>query len=248
MGRDECVVVLAGGQGARLKPYTSVLPKPLIPVGDVPILEVVVQQLRDAGFSRLILAVNQHEHLLRSYFGDGARFGVGIEYSREDIALGTIGPLHPVEDRLTEHFLVMNGDLLTNFPYGSCLEDHAASGGLLTVGTCKRTVCVNDGVIETDASGTIVGFREKPAIDFWISNGIYAMSRDVLSHIPPRRRFGMDELVLSLLDKGVPVRTFPHHGEWYDIGSAEDLERATAAFGERREEFLPAERRLVGAG
>ncbi len=246
MDGHDCVVVLAGGQGKRLKPYTSVLPKPLIPVGDIPILEVVIQQLRNARFKRLILAVNHHEHLLRSYFGDGGRFGVSIEYSKEDRALGTVGPLRLVVDRLPDHFIVMNGDLLTDFAYRFFLEDHVASGGVLTVGTCRRSVHLGDGVIEAAADGTIAGFQEKPVVNFWISSGIYAMSRSILRHIPSDRPFGMDELVLGLLEKGVPVRTFPHRGEWYDIGNAEDLEEANVAFAERRQAFLPAGGGLAG--
>lgn len=238
MQRDHSVVILAGGQGRRLKPYTTVLPKPLVPVCDVPILEVLIHQLRNEGFHHLILAVNRHEGLLRAYFGDGSEFGVQITYSKEARLLGTIGPLHLVSDMLGEHFLVMNGDLLTDLRFRACLDTHAASGGILTVGTCRRTVQIGDGVIETDTQGQITGFREKPSINLWISNGVYAMSRAVLEFIPQDRPFGMDELILTLLRAHVPVQTHRHEGEWYDIGCADDLDRANAAFSTRREQFF----------
>ena len=251
MRSENTVVILAGGQGSRLKPYTTVLPKPLIPVCDVPILEVMIHQLRNEGFEHLILAVNHHEGLLRSYFDDGSEFGVQITYSKEDRALGTIGPLHLVGDRLTEHFLVMNGDLLTDLSFRALLDAHIGRGaaldesgggdagrGSVTVGTCRRTVQIGDGVVQTDGEGQITHFSEKPAISFWISNGIYAMSRSVLEFIPRNRPFGMDELVPAMLARGLPVQTYCHEGEWYDIGCAEDLERATVAFAERREKFL----------
>lgn len=244
--RDHCVVILAGGQGSRLKPYTAVLPKPLIPVCDVPILEVLIHQLRSEGFDRLILAVNRHEGLLRSYFGDGEKFGVEITYSKEERALGTIGPLHLVCDELAENFLVMNGDLLTDLSFRRCLDTHVAAGRVLTVGTCKRIIRVGDGVVETNDDGAITSFREKPVIHFWISNGIYAMSRRVLDFIPRHRPFGMDELVLAMLGAGVPIHTYRHEGEWYDIGCAGDLERANAALTARREKFLSANSNLVG--
>jgi len=238
MNVEYSVVILAGGQGSRLKPFTTVLPKPLIPVCDVPILEILMQQLRDQGFHRLHLAVNRHEALLRSYFGDGGDLGVTIVYSREDRALGTIGPLRLVTDELTDNFLVMNGDLLTDIPFRRMIERHAGSENILTVGTCRRTVPIGDGLIDLDANGRIVGFREKPALDFWISNGIYAMSREILEFIPEGRSFGMDELILDLLRRGIPIATFRHGGEWYDIGCSEDLERANIAFSDHRTRFL----------
>jgi NDP-mannose synthase len=245
MAESGCAVVLAGGRGSRLKPYTHVLPKPLIPVCDVPILEVVVQQLRQHGFDRLILAVNHHEGLIRSYFGDGSALGVDISYSKEDRPLGTVGPLHLIADRLPEKFLVMNGDLLTDLDYAGMLDAHAASGCVLTVGLHRRTVRLGDGVIDTNDHGFVTGFREKPRIDFSVSMGVYAMCKSVLEHIPQRASFGMDDLILSRLDAGQPVNTYRHEGEWYDIGSPEDLERANSAFAERRVRFLGKKSDLI---
>ena len=242
---EQTVVILAGGRGSRLRPYTTVLPKPLIPVCEVPILEVLIHQLREAGFGDLILAVNHHEGLVRSYFGDGSGLGVRIGYSKEDRALGTIGPLHLVADRLSDHFLVMNGDLLTDLRFGRLMEAHTSSGRLLTVGTYRRTVQIGDGVIESSPDGDISGFQEKPSINLWISMGVYAMSRGILDFIPVGRPFGMDQLILAMLEQRVKVNTYPHDGEWYDIGSPADLERANVALAQRRGQFLSAESELA---
>lgn len=237
-GDKKCAVILAGGRGSRLKPYTHVLPKPLMPVGDAPILEVVIHQLRDHGFTNLTLAVNHLEGLVRSYFGDGNEQGVTINYSKEDRPLGTVGPLRLLADWLPEHFLVMNGDLLTDISFSQVYEAHVRSNCVLTVGTYTREHLIADGVIDTDPAGFITGFREKPRYETLVSMGIYAMSRDVLNHIPADRPFGMDDLILTLLDQNVPVNTHRHHGEWYDIGCPEDLESANVAFAERRSKFI----------
>ncbi len=236
---DPCVFLLAGGRGRRLQPYTTVLPKPLIPICDVPISEVLLHQLRQAGFRRVIMAVNHHEALLRSYFGDGSSFGIDITYSREDQSLGTVGPLHLVADRLPQDFLVLNSDLLTDLDFRAFFEKHLTRPSPLTIATHRRTLHVGDGVIDTDPAGRVNGFREKPQFDFWVSAGIYAMRRSILEFIPPSRPFGMDELVHVLLRADVPIQTHRHQGEWYDIGSHQDLERATTAFSERRTRFLP---------
>ena len=245
MERDSCVIILAGGQGSRLRPYTKVLPKPLIPVCDVPILEVLIHQLRSEGLRRLILAVNYHEGLVRSYFGDGSDLGVEIQYSAENRPLGTIGPLRLVADEMPEHFLVMCGDLLCDMRFRSLLDAHTASGRILTVATCKRVVQINDGVIETADDGTVLSFQEKPTINVWISMGIYAMSRSILKYIPEDRPFGMDELILAMLGAEEPIDTYRHEGEWYGIGTPSELESANVALTERRAKFLRADSELV---
>ena len=246
MDQEDCAVILAGGQGSRLKPYTTVLPKPLIPVGDVPILEIVTHQLRGCGFQKLILAVSRRDGLLRSYFGSGEAFGVDFFYSREDRPLGTIGPLHPVVDRLPESFLVMNGDVLTDIDYRQCLDAHKASGCHLTVGVFKRRIQIADGVIEVGSDGRVTSFREKPTRSFWVSMGVYAMNRSVLEFVPRNRPFGMDDVVLAMLGAAAPINTYRHSGEWYDIGCPEDLDRANAAFAKRRARFLHPEHETVG--
>ncbi len=238
MDEPKRAVILAGGRGSRLKPYTHVLPKPLMPVCDAPILEVVINQLRENGFTELMLAVNHLEGLVRSYFGDGSDLGVSIAYSKEDRPLGTVGPLQLLADWLPEHFLVMNGDLLTDVPFSELFCDHIRSGCLMTVGTYTREHRIADGVIETNGEGFITDFREKPCHKTLVSMGVYAMSRDVLGHVPTGTPFGMDDLVLTLLGQRIPVNTFRHAGEWYDIGCPQDLDRANKAYAERRASFI----------
>jgi len=246
MGHDDCVVILAGGEGSRLKPYTNVLPKPLIPVGDVPILEVVIQQLRHAGFTRLFLAVNYLDGLIRSYFRNGEDLGVSIAYSKEKRPLGTIGPLHLVADSLPESFLVMNGDILTDLDYRTCLDAHKRSNTELTLVTFERRLDVGFGVAHVDERNAVTGFQEKPAISLSVVAGVYAMNRAVLAHVPGDRAFGIDDLVLTMLKAGLRVNNYGHRGEWYDIGRQPDLERANDAFARRRHKFLRRENELAG--
>ena len=242
----DCAVILAGGTGSRLKPYTNVLPKPLVPVCDVPILEIMIGQLRRHGFRRLILAVNYRNGLLRSYFGNGHAFGVDISYSTEQTALGTVGPLHLIADELPESFLVMNGDVLTDFDYRACLKTHDKSGDVLTLGTFERRIQVADGVLTTDDSGSVTSITEKPTIALKVSLGINAMSKSVLQQVPRDRPFGMDGLVSTLLDSGQAVNTYHHTGEWYDIGCPQDLERANEAYAARPHKFVVQSGTLAG--
>ena len=238
MNREDVVVVLAGGRGGRLSPYTTVLPKPLIPVGDVPILEVVIRQLRSHGFRRLILAVNYRDGLLRSYFGNGEALEVDIAYSKEDRVLGTAGPLHLIADQLPESFVVMNGDILTDLDYRRLLDHHVGSGRALTLAAFNRRIEVADGVIEIDASEALTSFQEKPTISLWVSLGVYALNRAALELIPADKPFGMDDLLLKMLHANMPVNTYRHRGEWYYIGCPQDLERANEAFALRRHRFI----------
>lgn len=245
--RDEpCAFLLAGGQGSRLRPYTTVLPKPLVPVQDLPISEILMRQLRHAGFKRIIMGVNHHEGLLRSYYGDGGALGVEITYSRENRELGTVAPLHLVADRLPEHFLLLNGDLLTDLDFRRFFEAHRDTGRDLTIATYRRAIPVPDGVIEFAPDGTIERFREKPTLNFWVSMGIYAMRKSVLRSIPQDRAYGMDDLILAMVGGQEAIHTHRHDGGWYDIGCPADLERANVAFAENRHRFLPAQSQALG--
>jgi NDP-sugar pyrophosphorylase family protein len=223
-------IVLAGGQGTRLRPYTFTLPKPLMPVGgEMPILEVIVRQLARCGFDRLTLAVNHKATLLRAFFGDGADWGIDIDYSLETEPLSTIGPLTLVED-LPEHFLVMNGDLLCDLDYGAFLRDHVAAGTEVSVATCERTVHSDFGVIETDAGQRITGFREKPVYTLQVSMGVYALARSAIERLPQGRPYGFDTLMLDSIRAGRPARAVAFPGYWLDIGRPEDFERAQQEF------------------
>ncbi len=240
MSAIDCAVVLAGGVGSRLRPFTTVLPKPLMPVGEMPILEIVLRQLASAGFERAILAVNHRDALIRAVIGDGAELGLEVIYSKEPRPLGTIGPLHLVEEHLPDSFLVMNGDLLTDVDFSGFLQDHRAAPECLTVGVVRRDQPVDYGVIEIGHDNRARAFREKPTLDLWVSMGVYAMDRQILRHVPRDRPFGFDDLMLTLLDRDLPIGTRRHIGEWYDIGRPDDFEQAASAFAASERRFLTA--------
>lgn len=218
-------VVLAGGLGTRLRPYTVALPKPLMPIGEYPILEVIIRQLHKAGFERVTLAVNHQADLFRAFFGDGSKWGVAIDYSLEDKPLSTMGPLKLIND-LPDHFLVMNGDILSDVPYGKLLDDHKASNALFTISAAARDQKIDYGVLRMDSSNTLNAFEEKPSIPFLVSMGVYAVSSRVLDAIPVDTAFGFDQLVLGYLRDGKDVKVVPHAGYWLDIGRPDDYERA----------------------
>ena len=222
-------VVLAGGKGARLAPYTTVIPKPLMPVGDRPILEHVLETLADGGFKQITISVGHLAELIQVFFGDGERWGLKIDYAIEDEPLGTIGPLAFIPD-LGEHFLVMNGDILTDLDLAALWRDHLASGAALTVATHRREVNIDFGVLRYDDAKRIRNFEEKPTIPYDVSMGIYILSRRCLDFVPKGRPFGFDQLVLALLEANEPIHAHPHTGRWLDIGRPEDYDRANQAY------------------
>jgi len=232
-------VILAGGKGTRLRPYTIVLPKPLVPVGDMPILEIVIRQLAAQGFRRLTIAVGHLAEVIQSFFGDGSKWGVRIEYSVEDKPLNTIGPLKLIGG-LEGDFLVMNGDLLTDLDFRRLAEFHRSQRAALTVASYQREVTVDFGVLQPGDDQQIVGFEEKPQRAYLVSMGIYVLNERVLPLIPEGRPFGFDHLVLTLLKAGERVASFRHHGYWLDIGRPDDYERAVADFETLRSRLLPA--------
>lgn len=222
-------VILAGGVGSRLRPYTAVLPKPLMPVGDRPILEIVVGQLREAGFDRLTFAVGHLASLLRAFFGDGSRFGVSIDYSMEDSPLGTAGPLSLIEPP-DEPFLVMNGDLLTDLDYRAMMELHHRSGAIATLAVARKEVKIDLGVLQMDDRGDVTGYVEKPTLHYDVSSGIYCFRPDILDHLERGARCDLPDLVHRLLAAGERVRTQPLTGYWLDIGRPEDYDTAVREF------------------
>jgi len=232
-------VLLAGGLGTRLRPFTTSLPKPLVPIGDeMPVLEIVLRQLVRHGFRRATIAIGHLGDLIRAVAGDGSQWGLEVDYAPEDQPLGTIGPVVSVLDRLPEHFLVMNGDVLTDLNFGALLESHAASGGPLTIATYGRSVEIDFGVLHLDAD-RLVGFEEKPRLDYTVSMGVYGLSRRTLASYPGGQPFGFDDLVLDLLARGeVPV-AFHHSGYWLDIGRPEDYDQANLDFARMRQVLLP---------
>jgi len=230
-------VVLAGGRGTRLAPYTTVLPKPLMPIGDMPILEILLRQLQRSGIRRVTLAVGHLAALLESYFGDGARLGVSLDYSYEDEPVGTAGPLALVAD-LDRTFLVMNGDLLTTIDFGDLLRAHRSRGADVTVGLFEKRVAIDLGIVDTDASGRVTDYTEKPTLTYDVSVGIYAMEPSVLAHIEPSERLDLPDLVLRLIRAGADVHAYHFSGVWFDIGRPDDYMAASEQFEQRRAEFL----------
>jgi NDP-sugar pyrophosphorylase family protein len=226
---DRRAVILAGGRGTRLAPYTTVLPKPLMPIGDKAILDVVVRQLASHGYLRLTFAVGYLAHLIQAVFGDGSAWGVSIEYVEEEQPLGTAGPLATI-DGLDDTFLAMNGDVLTTLDYGELFEVHRRAGNALTIATHRRTIRTEYGVLHVDGergeTGRVTGYDEKPTLEYTVSMGVYVIEPAVLAHIKPGDRFDIPDLVLALLDAGEPVGSFLYDGYWLDIGRHDDYEQA----------------------
>lgn len=231
-------VILAGGKGTRLAPYTTVLPKPLMPIGDMPILEIVLRQLARHGFDEVVLAVGYLAELLMAYCGDGSRFGLQIHYSREEQPLGTAGPLGLISG-LTETFLVMNGDLLTTLDYQALYRYHRQRGAIATLAARQREVKIDLGVIEVDDQHWLQNYIEKPSIRYLVSTGVYMFEPQVLDFIVPNQRLDLPELVLRLRENGQQVNVYPFDGYWLDIGRHEDYEIAIDEFARHRAEFLP---------
>lgn len=230
-------VILAGGKGTRLRPYTLVLPKPLMPVGDYPILEIVVRQLASAGFERITMAVNHQSELIKAFFGDGEKWGVAIDYSLERETLATMGPLKLIGD-LPENFLVMNGDILTDLDFARFYVDHVANERLFTISAHRREQVIDYGVLETNAQNRLIAFKEKPKARYQVSMGIYMVSNAVLHYIPPNRPYGFDHLMHDLLDANQEVCVVPFEGYWLDIGRPDDYMQAIDDFEDKKSEFI----------
>ena len=231
-------VVLAGGKGTRLRPYTVVLPKPLMPVGEYPILEVIVRQLARAGFDHISMAVNHQANIIKAFFQEGQQWGVRIDYSLEMTPLSTIGPLRLVQD-LPENFILMNGDVLTDLNFDCLFQEHVASASVFTVAASQRTQVIDYGVLTIDDSRLLTAFSENPRLQYLVSMGVYAVNRSVLSLVPSNQPYGFDNLMHDLLARGERVRVRPYHGYWLDIGRPDDYLQAIDEFEQRRETLLP---------
>lgn len=231
-------VILAGGKGVRLRPYTTCLPKPLVPLGDeYAILEVVLSQLARAGVRRVSIAIGHLGQLIRAYVGDGQRWGLEIDYWEEDSPLGTVGPLVLHRDALPDDFLVMNGDVLTDLAFGQLFAHHRQTGADVTVAAYTRMVEIDFGVLEL-ADDAVVGFREKPRLEYTVSMGVYALARRVLERFQPGLPLGFDDLLLNQLQTGNPPQPYRFDGFWLDIGRPEDYDRANEEFPVRRPSLL----------
>jgi nucleoside-diphosphate-sugar epimerase/dTDP-glucose pyrophosphorylase len=239
-------IVLAGGRGTRLRPYTAVIPKPLMPVGDRPVLDIVIRQLQRAGFERVTIATGYLAELVEAFFGDGSRYGLQVDYVHEEEPLGTVGALAFIDD-LDAPFLVMNGDVLTDLDYGALVSRHAATDAIATIAVTTSRIDVSLGVIHVDEHDRdrLVDYVEKPALDVEASMGVYCFSPRVLDHIVPGEHLDFPDLILRLLERGEVVRGWRPRAYWLDIGRHEDHERAVREFERNRSRFIPGEPHLA---
>ena len=232
-------VLLAGGKGTRLRPYTTSIPKPLVPIGDeCAIIEIVLRQLARDGFRRVTIAIGHLGELIRAYVGGGEQWGLDVDYATEARPLSTMGPVVAILGKLPEQFLVLNGDILTDLSFSSLLEAHSASDAPMTIATYHRQVDVDFGVLTVEA-GKVVGFVEKPTLNYEVSMGVYAVSRSALSGYPAGQPLGFDRLVLDLLAAGRNPASYEFDGYWLDIGRPEDYDRANSEFARLRSHLLP---------
>ena len=234
-------VILAGGAGARLRPYTATIPKPLVPIGgEKPILEIVLRQLARAGCARATLAVGGGSaSLVRAFFGDGEAVGVPLDYVVDASPLGTVGPLTLIED-LPSHVLVMNGDVLSDLDLRAFYEAHVARGAAATVAACYRSVRVDFGVMGCDEHGVLVEFSEKPSHDVLVSMGIYCLRCEALACVPRGTPYGFDDLMRDGIRRGDRIDVVRHDGFWLDIGRPEDYDRANELYPALRDRLDPA--------
>jgi NDP-sugar pyrophosphorylase family protein len=236
-------VVLAGGLGMRLRPYTAVLPKPLMPIGDRPVLDVVVRQLHHHGFDRITVATGYLAELIEAFFRDGTAYGVEIDYHREHTPLGTAGAIASV-DGLTEPFLVMNGDVLTDLDYADLMREHRESGAIATIATITRDIQVSLGVLhfsDPEKPNQLSYYEEKPHFEFEASMGVYAFSPRALEYIAPNEHLDFPDLIRRLLDAGETVSAYRSDCYWLDIGRHDDYEQALNEFERMRHKLVPGE-------
>jgi NDP-sugar pyrophosphorylase family protein len=233
-------VILAGGKGTRLRPYTIVLPKPLVPIGDYPILEIIIKQLVHAKFDHITITVNHQADLIKSYFGDGQKWGIKIDYSLEEKPLSTMGPLSLIND-LPTNFLVMNGDILTDLNYSDFYENHVSTKAIFTVSSYVREHVNLYGVLEANDQNQLVDFKEKPVSRFEVSMGIYMLSKEILNFIPYNESYGFDQLMLDLIRAQKFPNVVKFNGFWLDIGRPDDYTQATEEFEKNKDLFLKNE-------
>jgi len=237
-------VVLAGGLGMRLRPYTAVLPKPLMPVGDRPVLDIVIRQLRHHEFERVTIATGYLAELIEAFFRDGGDYGVPVDYHREQTPLGTAGAIASVEGLDAAPFLVMNGDVLTDLDYTALMDQHLETQAAATIATITRDIQVSLGVLhfqDPHQPDRLTSYVEKPNFEFEASMGVYAFSPRALAYMQPNERLDFPDLIRRLLDAGEVVRAYRSECYWLDIGRHDDYEQALEEFERMRHRLIPEE-------
>ncbi|NQV00196.1 MAG: NTP transferase domain-containing protein [Parcubacteria group bacterium] len=230
-------VILAGGKGTRLKPYTAVLPKPLVPVGDWPVMEIVIRQLKAHGFKDVIVATGHLAALIETYFGNGSKYGMNISYIREDKPLSTAGAIGII-DRLDDNFLVMNGDILTDINYLKLFNSHLNSKSIATAAITKRLITDDYGVVEINNDSYLQDYKEKPVHSYYVSMGINVMSIKCKEYIESGKAISIPELFLKMKNQGEKIYCYKSKDHWFDIGSIDDFQLAQDKFEKNKNKFL----------
>lgn len=219
------VVIMAGGEGTRLRPLTETCPKPLLKIGNKPILEILLNNLSESGFNNVYMAINYKGEMIKDYFGSGGQFGVNISYIEEKKPMGTAGALRMMQDIIKDPFLVVNADLLTNLNFDNMLSFHIEENVLATMAVREYIHYIPYGVIDVD-EGRIKAIKEKPSRKFFINAGIYALNPDIICKIPEDERYDMTQLFENIIERGFDTAVFPIQDYWLDIGNFESYSRA----------------------
>ena len=222
---SKCAVILSGGLGTRLKPFTEVIPKPLLPIGEKAVLEIQIERLKKYGFDHIFLATNYKADYIEHFFGDGSRYNVKLEISKEEKPLGTAGPVRLLKERLGESFIVMNGDILSLVDFEKLFTLANANKSLLTVAIKKLITPYAFGNIYFDGD-LVTSIEEKPDIVSYVLAGIYVMKAEIMDLIPENEYFGMDTLIKKMLELKLPITKYELNEYWLDIGQIKDYEKA----------------------
>ena len=224
-------IILAGGLGTRLKPFTQIIPKPLLPIGERSLLEIQIEHLKECGFNEIILATNFRSEYIENFFGDGSRYGVSLKVSKEQKPLGTVGPITLLKDELTEPFLMMNGDIITQFNFYKFYEYAVRRDSLLSVSIKEMITPFQFGNIFFDGD-YVTKIEEKPNIKTNILAGIYILKPDIFNFIPNDEYFGMDDLINKMLNLKLLISKFHIKEYWLDIGQIDDFQMAQEKYNE----------------
>lgn len=224
-------IILSGGLGTRLRPFTEVIPRPLLPIGEKAVLEIQIEHLKANGFNHIFLATNYKSAYIENFFGDGSKYGVKLTISKEEKPLGTAGPVKLLENEFTEPFLVMNGDILTLLKYCNMYDFACNQDTLLTIGTTEILTPFQFGNIKTDGD-RVIGIEEKPNIRTTILAGIYVFKPELLKIIPENTLYGMDHLITDMIERGLPISHYSIKEYWLDIGQVKDYEKAQEVYKE----------------